>query len=414
MHHKNGHHSVLLKVLRQRKLPSDRLCSGHTDGPVLAQSMLNIFNSYRLQGRQVLQLSMQTRTSANLTKTELKTVSTNGTVDLCELQKVYPNGYVATEDVNLHIPGGTFFTLLGPSGCGKTTLLRMIAGFEEPSAGEILLNGHLINGLPAFRRPVNTVFQSYVLFPHLNVYQNVEFGLRMRRIKSAQRANKVEAILESMQLSAFAKHMPAQLSGGQKQRVALARALVNEPEVLLLDEPLSALDAKLRRELQIELLRLQKTVGTTFIFVTHDQNEAMIMSEHVGIMRQGRLQQVGSIRQVYEHPRTVFVARFFGLPNIIRSESLAYLPTLPENTKHVMIHPEHIKFGNQSTEHTDNTIHGVIKERLYMGGRTDYIVAAEAMPDLLVSDSGINHASRMIGSPAHLSIPARKLVPLED
>ncbi|WP_308389439.1 ABC transporter ATP-binding protein [Acidithiobacillus sp. AMEEHan] len=338
----------------------------------------------------------------------------HGSIYLRDLQKTYANGYVATEDVTLHIPAGSFFTLLGPSGCGKTTLLRMIAGFEKPSAGDIFLNGQSIVDVPAFRRPINTVFQSYVLFPHLTVYQNVEFGLRMRAIKSAKRAHLVNAILESMQLGSFAQYMPAQLSGGQKQRVALARALINEPEVLLLDEPLSALDAKLRRELQVELLRLQKSLGTTFIFVTHDQSEAMIMSDHVGIMQQGRLRQVGQVHEVYERPKSVFVARFLGLPNILRQEDLGDWLKTSRPAHHVMMHPENIKFSvsiSQREKHIN--LNGVIKERLYQGARTDYVVAIADHPDLLVADSSAGHRSRDVGSEVTLSISADDIVPLE-
>ncbi|MEY2342659.1 ABC transporter ATP-binding protein [Acidithiobacillus sp. IBUN Pt1247-S3] len=361
----------------------------------------------------MLQAINRLQASRDLLDHAPKAVSRQGSIDLRNVQKVYPNGYVATEDVTLHIPGGSFFTLLGPSGCGKTTLLRIIAGFEEPSAGGVLISGRSIIGVPAYRRPVNTVFQSYVLFPHLNVYQNVEFGLRMRHMKATQRKHKVTDMLDSMQLGTLAKHFPNQLSGGQKQRVALARALVNEPELLLLDEPLSALDAKLRRELQVELLRLQKSIGTTFLFVTHDQQEAMIMSDQIGIMQQGRLQQVGKVHEVYERPKNIFVARFLGLPNIIRRESLTHTPTLPSAIRHITVHPERITFSHGAGHAAANILNGVVRERLYMGAHTDYVVAVENFPDLLVSDSSPNHRSRETGSGVRLVIQASDIVPLE-
>jgi spermidine/putrescine transport system ATP-binding protein len=219
--------------------------------------------------------------------------------------------------VSLEVRPGEFFTLLGPSGCGKTTLLRIVGGFEVPDGGRVMLKGQDLTPLPAHRRPVNTVFQNYALFPHLTVYENVAFGLRSRRFPEAEVRARVEYALGLLRLESFVHRYPHQLSGGQKQRVALARALVNEPEVLLLDEPMSALDAKLRAEVQVELRNLQRRLGATFILVTHDQEEAMAVSDRIGVMEAGTLLQVGTPEEVYERPRTRFVAEFLGVANVI-------------------------------------------------------------------------------------------------
>ncbi|WP_448569929.1 ABC transporter ATP-binding protein, partial [Thermus sp.] len=219
--------------------------------------------------------------------------------------------------VSLEVRPGEFFTLLGPSGCGKTTLLRIVGGFEVPDGGRVVLKGQDLTPLPAYRRPVNTVFQNYALFPHLTVYENVAFGLRSRRFPEAEVRARVEYALGLLRLESFVHRYPHQLSGGQKQRVALARALVNEPEVLLLDEPMSALDAKLRAEVQVELRNLQRRLGATFILVTHDQEEAMAVSDRIGVMEAGTLLQVGTPEEVYERPRTRFVAEFLGVANLI-------------------------------------------------------------------------------------------------
>ncbi|MDQ2067076.1 ABC transporter ATP-binding protein [Xinfangfangia sp. CPCC 101601] len=227
----------------------------------------------------------------------------------------------ALESLSLSISDNEFFTLLGPSGCGKTTLLRMIAGFEAVSAGEIRLFGQNIANLPPDRRPVNTVFQHYALFPHMSVLDNVGFGLKMKGVDLAKRRARAGQMLEIVHLSAFADRLPAQLSGGQQQRVALARALAPEPRVLLLDEPLSALDLKLRQTMRFELKQLQKDTGITFIFVTHDQEEALTMSDRIAVMSAGRLQQVGTAREIYEAPNNRFVADFIGETNILQVEA---------------------------------------------------------------------------------------------
>jgi spermidine/putrescine transport system ATP-binding protein len=224
---------------------------------------------------------------------------------------------VAVHDLSLQIRDGEFFSLIGPSGCGKTTTLRMIAGFEQPTDGEIWIGGQPVAGVPAHRRPVNTVFQNYALFPHMTVAENVAFGLEMQKVPKSEIRKRVEEALELVRLPQMAERKPKQLSGGQQQRIALARALVNRPQVLLLDEPLGALDLKLRRAMQIELKQIQSEVGITFIYVTHDQEEAMTMSDRIGIMNEGYLQQVGSPHEVYEQPVNRFVADFIGETNFL-------------------------------------------------------------------------------------------------
>ncbi|MEO6055821.1 MAG: ABC transporter ATP-binding protein [Gemmatimonadales bacterium] len=225
--------------------------------------------------------------------------------------------YVAVERADFAIARGEFFSLLGPSGCGKTTTLRMIAGFEQPSAGRILLEGQDVSRVPPYRRNVNTVFQHYALFPHMSVADNVAFGPRSQKLGGAETARRVDALLEVVRLADFANRKPAQLSGGQQQRVALARALANYPSALLLDEPLGALDLKLRQAMQIELKRIQREVGITFIYVTHDQEEALTMSDRIAVMNEGRVEQIGTPQEIYHSPTTVFVANFIGVANLI-------------------------------------------------------------------------------------------------
>jgi spermidine/putrescine transport system ATP-binding protein len=223
----------------------------------------------------------------------------------------------AVDDVSLEIREGEFFSLLGPSGCGKTTTLRMVAGFETPDAGRILLQGSDVTRVPANRRAVNMVFQQYALFPHMSVYDNVAFGLRVKRVPRGDHRSRVEEILRIVELEGFERRRPRQLSGGQQQRVALARALVNNPAALLLDEPLGALDVKLRKQMQLQLKAIQHDVGTTFVYVTHDQEEALAMSDRIAVMNGGRVEQIGSPREIYEHPRTAFVADFIGSLNAL-------------------------------------------------------------------------------------------------
>jgi spermidine/putrescine transport system ATP-binding protein len=224
---------------------------------------------------------------------------------------------VAVDRLNLEIKRGEFFSMLGPSGCGKTTTLRMIGGFEAPTEGMVRLDGQDVTDLPAYKRNVNTVFQSYGLFPHLNVYENVAFGLRRQKVAAKEIERRVTEALELVSLAGYGKRRRAQLSGGQQQRVALARALVNRPQVLLLDEPLGALDLKLRKQMQLELKRIQRDVGITFVFVTHDQEEAMTISDRIAVMNKGRIEQLGRPEDVYERPATVFVAEFLGASNLL-------------------------------------------------------------------------------------------------
>jgi spermidine/putrescine transport system ATP-binding protein len=285
-------------------------------------------------------------------------VSQQDAIEARSARKLYgtgPNAVAALDGVSIAIRKGEFFTLLGPSGCGKTTLLRLIAGFETPTSGQILLGGRDITDQPPNRRPINTVFQSYALFPHLTVRQNVGFGLQMQGRPATEIAGKVERALALVRLEAMADRKPQQLSGGQQQRVALARALAPSPEVLLLDEPLSALDLKLRKEMQSELKRLQLELGITFIFVTHDQEEALTMSDRIGVMSAGRLLQVGPPREIYNRPVNRFVADFIGETNFLPAkvrEGVATLlgsvvvpvaPGAPQGAHTVAVRPEHVR-----------------------------------------------------------------------
>ena len=293
---------------------------------------------------------------------------------------------VAVDDLSLEIPRGSFFALLGPSGCGKTTTLRMIGGFEEPTAGAIYLGEREVSGMPPYKRDVNTVFQSYALFPHLSIFENVAFGLRRKGARGANLKGQVERMLELVQLSGFGRRKPRQLSGGQQQRVALARALVNSPRVLLLDEPLGALDLKLRKEMQLFIKGLQHDVGITFIHVTHDQEEAMTMADRIAVMNDGRIEQLGTPDELYERPQTAFVAGFLGISNLLHGTVSATdgvrlddgtTVRVPADSVRgrsgsvaVGIRPEKIRPDGQDT----NTLQGVVKERAYIGVSTQYIV----------------------------------------
>ncbi|MER6915412.1 ABC transporter ATP-binding protein [Streptomyces sp. NPDC000594] len=244
-----------------------------------------------------------------------------GDVRLVGISKTYGTSFTAVHPLDLTVPQGTFFALLGASGCGKTTTLRMIAGLEDPTTGSVLLGDQDVTRLPPHKRPVNTVFQSYALFPHLTIHENIAFGLRRRGIRSV--GKQVAEMLDLVQLGDFARRRPHQLSGGQQQRVAVARALINHPQVLLLDEPLGALDLKLRRQMQLELKRIQTEVGITFVHVTHDQEEAMAMADTVAVMNGGRVEQLGDPTELYETPRTAFVANFLGTSNLIDAETVS-------------------------------------------------------------------------------------------
>ena len=275
---------------------------------------------------------------------------------------------VAVDHLDLDVRRGEFFTMLGPSGSGKTTTLRLIAGFERPDTGRIELRGVDVAQKPPYERPVNTVFQDYALFPHMTVGENVEYGLRVRRVGRRERRAQAVAALEMVQLQNFAPRKPVQLSGGQRQRVALARAIVNQPEVLLLDEPLGALDLKLRQEMQIELKRIQQEVGITFIYVTHDQEEALTMSDRVAVFNAGRIEQIGTPAEIYEHPATVFVAGFVGVSNLIERDGRRFT-----------VRPEKIRVATG-----DEGEPGTIRDAVYMGPVTRYIVELDGGGELSV------------------------------
>jgi len=277
--------------------------------------------------------------------------------------------HVAVDDVYLDIAAGEFFSLLGPSGCGKTTLLRILAGFETPDTGRVLIDGQDVTGTPPNRRPTNMVFQQYALFPHLSVEKNIAFGLRYRKIRSDQARRCIAEVLDQVQLRGLERRMPHQLSGGQKQRVALARALVLKPSVLLLDEPLSALDQKLRREMQVELKHLQRTLGITFVFVTHDQEEALVMSDRIAVMNGGRLEQVGASADVFERPRTDFVARFMGAANFFEDRGGRRFVVRPEKLS--------LKPPGSSSGPAVCSRPVTVRERLYQGLSTVWIVQGE-------------------------------------
>ena len=267
-------------------------------------------------------------------------------------------------EISLDIAQGEFFTMLGPSGSGKTTLLRLIAGFERLDRGEIFLDGVEVTSLPPYQRDVNTVFQDYALFPHYTVAQNVGYGLRVRRVARAETSKRVAQALNMVQMGEFANRKPAQLSGGQRQRIALARALVNEPKVLLLDEPLGALDLKLRQEMQVELKRIQRQLGITFIYVTHDQEEALTMSDRLAVFHDGRIEQVGAPSEVYERPTTEFVAGFVGTSTLVTTHA-----------GRGIVRPEKIEISRGTATNGPTTATGVVRDVAYLGMLTRYRVS---------------------------------------
>ena len=288
-------------------------------------------------------------------------------IQLVGLRKSFGAGeheVVAVDSVDLSIGEGEFFSLLGPSGSGKTTVLRMIAGFESPSAGAILLQGRDVTGLAPFDRDVNTVFQDYALFPHMTVLQNVEYGLKVKKVGKAARRTRANEMLEAVRLGSFGHRKPNQLSGGQRQRVALARALVNHPKVLLLDEPLGALDAKLREEMQVELKAIQREVGITFVFVTHDQGEALSMSNRIAVFNHGRIEQVGTPREIYDHPETSFVAGFVGASNVLSAALSQQLMGVADVHS---VRPERIRVVHEVVADGEISVAGVVADLQYLG-----------------------------------------------
>ena len=334
----------------------------------------------------------------------------------------------AVDDVSLEVSSGEFFSLLGPSGCGKTTSLRMIAGFERPDAGRILIGDVDITETPPHRRPVNTVFQSYALFPHLSVEQNVAFGLRFTSVSKVESRGRVREVLELVRLTGLEQRRPHQLSGGQQQRVALARALVLSPSVLLLDEPLGALDAKLRRELQIELKSLQREIGITFLYVTHDQEEALTMSDRLAVMSRGKVEQLGTPRDVYEQPETTFVADFLGVSNLMRARvvdpghvdvgGVVLAATSREaaasGVVRVTIRPERVRIEPPATPGA-NRAPATIERFVYLGSTTQVFVVLPGgdRVQALVANSG-DVEEYDVGAAVTAHLPADALRILAD
>ncbi|HJW74077.1 MAG TPA: ABC transporter ATP-binding protein [Thermoleophilia bacterium] len=327
--------------------------------------------------------------------------------------------FTAVKDMNLKIRKGEFFSMLGPSGCGKTTTLRMVAGFEQPTEGEIYVASAPVAGVPPYKRPVNTVFQNYALFPHLNVWENVAFGLKRQKVPADEMKKRVQEALEMVEMDKMVQRRPSQLSGGQQQRVALARALVNRPTVLLLDEPLGALDAKLRKAMQLELKKLQSDVGITFIYVTHDQEEALTMSDRLVVMSQGLCEQVGRPIDIYENPESAFVANFIGVSNIYLSDVISVTDGMAEcrtdqglgvkvmTGRHdvragqkvgVVIRPEKLFITPiddvHEMEDRQNVYDGTIKAVVYIGSITQFIVDIEGKHLAQVLQQNLLHTER--------------------
>jgi len=320
----------------------------------------------------------------------------------------------AVDDVSLQVRRGEFLSLLGPSGCGKTTSLRLIAGFEQPTRGQILLNAQPVGGVPPYRRNVNTVFQHYALFPHMNVVDNVAFGLRMKRLAPSQIDQRVHRMLALVELPDVGSRFPHQLSGGQQQRIALARALVNEPTVLLLDEPLGALDLKVRRRMQQELKRIHREVGVTFIYVTHDQEEALTMSDRIAVMNRGRIEQLDAPSTIYERPRSRFVADFIGMMNVLSGvveghddksvvvrapggillRGLTTQPLSQGKAVEVTVRPEKVRMSLQAPESADNCLEGRVSEIVYQGANTEYFVTLAPGSQLRVIAQNSNPRDR--------------------
>jgi spermidine/putrescine transport system ATP-binding protein len=322
---------------------------------------------------------------------------------------------VAVDNIDLEVANGEFFSLLGPSGCGKTTTLRMIGGFEEPTSGLIELQGKDVTWLPPYQRSVNTVFQSYALFPHLTIYENIAFGLRRTGVKDADIRQRVGEMLALVELPGFEKRKPSQISGGQAQRIALARALINRPAVLLLDEPLGALDLKLRKQMQVELKRIQQEVGITFIYVTHDQEEAMTMSNRIAVMNRGHYEQLGDPETLYERPATRFVAGFLGVSNLLGGEcqgtegGIGFIKLADDtvvrapadyvygrSTVDVGVRPEKIRLhtGDEPQPDGHNHLDGVVADASYLGVSTQYIIETRGGARVQVYEQNIERTTR--------------------
>ena len=365
-------------------------------------------------------------------KTSAKAVREASSISLRGLSRYFNADAIALDDVDLDIHAGEFFTLLGPSGCGKTTLLRILAGLEEADQGVVVIGGRDVTQTPPHKRSVNTVFQSYALFPHLTVRDNIAFGLRVRGVGKAEQKRRVEDIAHRMQLDALLERRIHQLSGGQRQRIALARALINEPDVLLLDEPLSALDAGLRTDLQVELKRLQQTLGMTFVFVTHDQAEAMVMSDRIALLNGGKIQQVGTPAEIYEYPVNRFVARFIGHDNLFPVERCdgstlqTALGTLQFNAASAsdarqafaLIRPEVIALSAPDSPGIDpslalNRLEGIVEERFYRGASVEYRVRCQQC-DLVVDSANCGERLFKVGDRVQVEIYPEDIVMIGD
>jgi len=339
-----------------------------------------------------------------------------GSIELSGLTKRFSE--IAVDNIDLTVASGEFFSLLGPSGCGKTTTLRLIAGFEQPTSGRILLDGVDVSDVPPHRRKVNTVFQSYALFPFLDVRDNVAFGLRHQGVSKAELRRRVDQALDLVRMTSFAKRRPGQLSGGQQQRVALARALVLNPAVLLLDEPLGALDAKLRRSLKVELKALQERVGITFLYVTHDQEEALTMSDRLAVMNAGRIVQIGTPREVYEDPADTYVADFLGAANLMEVEVVSAGAlrvgdfALTSNrceattgTAHAVIRPERVRIEEHGSA-GENRVPAMVERVVFLGSATEVLLRlAPGVPLQALMQNDGSRPDLAQGTPVHVYLP---------
>lgn len=355
-------------------------------------------------------VASDTSSSATSEKSEPPRRSTGAAVRLDGVGRRFGDS-VAVERIDLELAPGEFFALLGPSGCGKTTTLRMVGGFETPSHGRIELAGRDVTDLPPYRRDVNTVFQSYALFPHLSVFDNVAFGLKRQKVDRGQLRSRVGRYLDMVGLTGFDRRTPGQLSGGQQQRVALARALVNEPKVLLLDEPMGALDARIRKTMQVELKKIQREVGITFLYVTHDQSEAMAMADRLAVMNRGRAEDVGSPDRVYDRPATHFVADFLGTCNL--------LPAAPGETLRQGIRPEklhlHRTGGAESPSTGGARITARVETATYFGASSEYVVRTSNGDSLIVYAQNVHDSSRAReGDDVEVSWAPEHAFPLPD